>query len=205
MARDREIKMRRILEATLACIASRGFEATRLRDVSDSAEVSIGVLQHYFGSRDALLMDALEYASTQLGLRFDQLAAAGLSPWDHLEAMIKVVTEMPDLHGRGLLWLELSGLARRRPELSDKLINVYSVWTCQIRDTVKRGAEDGSLNVSEDIDDLTAILLAFFDGYEFEIASSLVENDANVLRRRAMLLAKQLFRPSESVRELSAR
>ncbi|MFF2677647.1 TetR/AcrR family transcriptional regulator [Arthrobacter koreensis] len=195
MARGKELKKRAILTAALECISKSGYEATRLRDVSDAAGVSIGIIQHYFGTREQLLGEALGHASAELVEHFAALDDA-LGPWDRLRAMIGVVCGMPSLHGRGLLWLEMSSLARRHPELRERLDSVYELWDAHIRAAVQRGADDGSLGVRPgSVDDLTAIFLAFFDGYEYEIASALVPDDPAVLERRALLLAERLFRP----------
>lgn len=196
MARGKELKKRAILAAALECISKSGYEATRLRDVSDAAGVSIGIIQHYFGTREQLLGEALGFASGELVEHFAFLDGK-LGPWDQLRGMIGVVCGMPSLHGRGLLWLEMSSLARRHPELRERLDSVYELWDAHIRAAVQHGAADGSLGVEPDsVDDLTAIFLAFFDGYEYEIASSLVPDDPAVLERRALLLAERLFRPA---------
>ena len=196
MARGKELKKRAILAAALECISKSGYEATRLRDVSDAAGVSIGIIQHYFGTREQLLGEALGFASGELVEHFASLDGK-LGPWDQLRGMIGVVCGMPSLHGRGLLWLEMSSLARRHPELRERLDSVYELWDAHIRAAVQRGAADGSLGVEPDsVDDLTAIFLAFFDGYEYGIASSLVPDDPAVLERRALLLAERLFRPA---------
>ena len=57
-ATDRRVQ---VLEATVRVISERGAERTRLADVSRAAEVSIGLIQHYFGSRDDLLAAAFEF------------------------------------------------------------------------------------------------------------------------------------------------
>ncbi|MSS00420.1 TetR/AcrR family transcriptional regulator [Arthrobacter sp. BL-252-APC-1A] len=200
MARGKEEKRRVILEASLECISRHGYEATRLRDVSEVAGVSIGVIQHYFGTREQLLGEALGHASGALMEHFASLDPSLLSPWEELRGMIGVVCGMPSLHGRGLLWLEMSSLARRHPELRERLDSVYVLWDAHVRAAVGRGVQDGSLAIDSDagsgsVDDLTAIFLAFFDGYEYEIASSLVPDDPALLERRAVLLAERLFRP----------
>ena len=198
MARGKELKKRAILAAALECISKSGYEATRLRDVSDAAGVSIGIIQHYFGTREQLLGEALGHASGELVEHFASLDDQ-LAPWDRLRGMIGVVCGMPSLHGRGLHWLEMSSLARRHPELRERLDSVYELWDAHIRAAVQRGADDGSLGVEPgSVEDLTAIFLAFFDGYEYEIASSLVPDDPAVLERRALLLAERLFRPVQA-------
>ena len=43
-----------VLRVAVQQIAERGYDSVRLRDVATNAGVSIGLLQHYFGSREDL-------------------------------------------------------------------------------------------------------------------------------------------------------
>jgi len=58
---DRYERRRRIAEAIFEVIGSRGFQAVSLRDVAAQAGVSMGSVQHYFGSKDEMLLFALGY------------------------------------------------------------------------------------------------------------------------------------------------
>src|SRR5262249_36497332 len=49
-----------ILDATLDLVASEGCDTLRLRDVAARARVSIGSVQHYFDTRENLLIEAFE-------------------------------------------------------------------------------------------------------------------------------------------------
>ncbi|MBO1902415.1 TetR/AcrR family transcriptional regulator [Leucobacter weissii] len=197
MVRAAGPQRRRILTAALECISARGYDGTRLRDVAEEAGVSVGMIQHYFGSRERLLGEALAHANDQLVERFSSLGIAGIPPWERVLGMVRIVCEMPDLHSRGLLWIEMASLQRRHPQLAVRLQGVYALWLGELRDAVADGVEDGSFDVGADasLDDLVAILVAFFDGYEYEIASSLLPADVAELERRAVILARRLFRP----------
>lgn len=47
--------LERIRDAAMACFAERGVAGTSLRTIADSAEVSVGLIQHYFGSKARLI------------------------------------------------------------------------------------------------------------------------------------------------------
>lgn len=203
-------KKQPLLEATLTCIARQGYDGTRLADVSREAGVSVGVLQHYFGTREQLLREALTHASAGLADQLDEIAASSGSAWQRLCAMIDLVSGVPNLSLRGSLWLELSRLATRQPELGGALRDVYSLWAALISETVAQGQLDGSLQLQGGAagtataggsPDLVAVFLAFVDGYEYQLASQLIDDDAALFRRRATLLARQLFRPRNPASE----
>lgn len=55
-----------ILDAALACFARDGVESTRLRDVAEQADVSLGLLGYHFDDRQTLLVAAFELATDRL-------------------------------------------------------------------------------------------------------------------------------------------
>lgn len=67
-------KPEKIRDAALAEFAGRGIEATSLREVATRAGVSVGLIQHHFGTK-ADLVDAVNRHVTDL-LR-DVLASGG--------------------------------------------------------------------------------------------------------------------------------
>jgi len=69
---DHEARRRQIAEAVWAVIALRGLEAVSLREVASQAGVSMGMVQHYFRSKDAMLLFACEHIVE----RADEMAAA---------------------------------------------------------------------------------------------------------------------------------
>jgi AcrR family transcriptional regulator len=69
---DHDARRRQIAEAVWAVIALRGLEAVSLREVAAQAGVSMGMVQHYFRSKDAMLLFACEHIVE----RADEMAAA---------------------------------------------------------------------------------------------------------------------------------
>lgn len=63
---DREERRRALAEAVFTVIGTRGFEAVSLRDVAEQAGVSMGAVQHYFASKDEMLLFALGHMRTRV-------------------------------------------------------------------------------------------------------------------------------------------
>lgn len=55
----------RLLEATVECLATRGFHATSVGAIAAEADISRGALQHHFPTREDLIIAALEYMFSQ--------------------------------------------------------------------------------------------------------------------------------------------
>ncbi len=58
---DHEERRRNIAEAVYRLIGSHGMDAVSLRDVAKEAGVSMGSVQHYFKTKDDMLLFALSY------------------------------------------------------------------------------------------------------------------------------------------------
>jgi TetR/AcrR family transcriptional regulator, transcriptional repressor of bet genes len=72
---DHEERRREIASAVVRLVTSKGVEAASLRAVAAEAGVSMGAVQHYFTTKDQMLLFALEYGNGILGTRIQELLA----------------------------------------------------------------------------------------------------------------------------------
>ena len=193
-----ELRRNEILEAAATCISRSGIDSVRLRDVSREAGVSIGKIQHYFDSRDELLEQAIQFLSKRLIAAFDRGISQESSEWGRLEMLVDLLCAVPDLEDHATMWVAFAAAVSARPQLLPHLAGVYRAWEEHVRSAVVDGVRAGAFDPALDVDDSVAIYLAFFDGYEYEMATGLVPVDPGTLRRRALALAEVLFRPTSS-------
>lgn len=186
-----------ILTVTAECIAEKGYDAVRLREVSRRAGVSIGLIQHYFDTRDELLQAALKHLSERLVMNFTVAGEAAPRAWDRIVALIDQLCAVPDLSAHSSMWVGFAAAVSTNPELKPELESVYTAWQTYVTEAIELGIATNDFAVSAPVDDLVAIMLAFFDGYEYDMATGLVPADAEALRRRAILLARSLLHPRD--------
>ncbi len=67
---------RRILQATVSALARDGLDGLSIRRVAAEAGVSIGGVQHHYGSRNALLVGASEFITEQFKERAARLSGS---------------------------------------------------------------------------------------------------------------------------------
>lgn len=194
---DQQIQERRelILTAAATCIARQGYDGVRLRDISREAGVSIGLVQHYFDTREGLLAHAIRHLSEGLLADFAQGVKHATSAWGTIEALVEMLCRVPNLQEHSTMWVAFAGAVSRHSELAPHLENVYLTWDRYVRNAVLQGTQRGEFDPVGDVDDVVAVFLAFFDGYEYDMATGLTQVDADELRRRARLLATALLRP----------
>jgi AcrR family transcriptional regulator len=66
---DHEERRRQIADALLRTAAARGLHATGMREVAAEAGVSLRLVQYYFGTKEELLLAAMQYLAAQFGER----------------------------------------------------------------------------------------------------------------------------------------
>src|SRR5579871_1768403 len=85
------IRREQICRAAARVIAAHGFAGTTMRMVADEAQVSTGMLNHYFANRMAMLEETLLFVSTRQQAR-EAAAVEGLEPGGaRLRALVRSV------------------------------------------------------------------------------------------------------------------
>ncbi len=87
---SKEVRHKQLIEATIDCIAQRGYAGTTLAEVADGAGLSRGIVNFHFHSKEKLLVETLRYLS-QLYERNWQTAVkkAPARPADQLWALAR--------------------------------------------------------------------------------------------------------------------
>ena len=78
---DHEERRRQIADALLRTAATRGLHATGMREVAAEAGVSLRLVQYYFGTKEELLLSAMQYLAARFGeravARFKEASGSG--------------------------------------------------------------------------------------------------------------------------------
>lgn len=91
-------RRRRILAAARRLVVSKGYEGLTMRDLARAARVSVPTLYNLFGSKDAILVAALEASVARIAARIrpgDGFFARGMAAF---EAGMELVAEAPEFH-----------------------------------------------------------------------------------------------------------
>ncbi len=100
------------MDATIALAEEGGYEAVRLREVADRAEVAMATLYRYFRSKEEILLTVMAEEFSALEKHLATHPAQGDSPTERIMAVIRIVTRgivsRPDF-GRAILRALSSG------------------------------------------------------------------------------------------------
>lgn len=187
-----------VLRAALACIATTGYDNVRLRDVATQAGVSIGLLQHYFDTRDELVAQAFRLASEDVLRRWEEVLAEAVSPWDRIVALVEQLTERDNLRQRCLVWVDFATAAARHDETRAAFRSIYDQWDAVVTATVRDGRDAGVFHPIVPDQDLVEILLDQIDGSMMSIASGMERLTGQRMREVTLSMASALLgRPTE--------
>jgi AcrR family transcriptional regulator len=122
-----------LLDATMRVVAERGLRGLTHRAVAEAAGVTHGLVRHYFGSVDALLLEAL---AVQVGRDIESAPPRMSGPLETLAD--HVPRRVADTESDQAFQYEVALESRRRPELSEHVRRSYAAYTNAMRERLTR-------------------------------------------------------------------
>ncbi len=165
---DHEARRREISEALWRITGSRGLDAASLRDVAAEAGISLGRLQHYFRTRDEMLIFALRHinqlAADRIRARIEALAEEP-TPREVLRACLTGMLPLDDNSRIGVLvgaayYARAVHDATLRAEARNGIPQLGAFFADQLR----RAAERGELPRERATEDQAMLLISVADG-----------------------------------------
>ena len=157
----REETERRLLDATAALVASGGSRAVTLQEVGRLAGYSRGIVNHMFGTKEALLAALVTGAQQRVGP--PPASSPGLGRLRQRAARYIDQISAGDEHARAflLLWAESVGAT---PQLRAMFADRDSLFAREIREDLTAGITDGDIRPDIDIEGAIMALIAVLRG-----------------------------------------
>ena len=151
-------------------IARRGFAATRLSDVADEAGLSVGTVQHYFGSREAVLAEAFRHMQETSLKRWHEHVAGESDPWRRIVSLLEGASIGGDrFRERWTLWMEFWAMCLRDDDLRRFSGDLHDAWQAPIVQAVAEGVAAGLFHPRAAPTDIADRLIALTDGLALQI------------------------------------
>jgi TetR/AcrR family transcriptional regulator, cholesterol catabolism regulator len=87
-----EDRAQRIVDVAVELAEGGGFQAVRLRDVAQKADVALGTLYARFKSKEDILVAALEQETRRLEVLLSEVPISGSSPHDRVGAFFEITS-----------------------------------------------------------------------------------------------------------------
>jgi AcrR family transcriptional regulator len=156
-----------VLHGARRVIALRGADATRFRDIADETGSPVSTLQYSFGSREDLIIAALEDAAEADLERARRAAAAVSGAVAQLRALVResVVADSDETAREAwLVWVEYWRAAARDSELRSGSAAIYARWRTLVGGILADGRAAGDFRGDLDTDQTAIQVLALLDG-----------------------------------------
>lgn len=105
-----------LLAGAKACLLEKGYAGTTARDIATSAGVSLAAIGYHFGSKEALLGEAVQQAIAEWG---DELAGLLTQSTDFTTAWTRVIESFARSRPLWAIQFELLAHLERHPDLRE--------------------------------------------------------------------------------------
>ena len=186
-----------LLAAAVRVIAQRGYAETRFQDVAEEAGVAVGTLQHHFGTRRRMLLEALQAWIDEMDAQVEVLRVGDGDAWQRLQVLlIYLGTRLGERVDSWRMWLDFLGAALRDPELRGSTSRSNVLWGEAIAGVVREGEEDGVFAPVLSADDVAEVLGALLDGTALQVFALDSDASGSELIDRLIQTAEALLRPT---------
>jgi AcrR family transcriptional regulator len=147
----RENHREKLLRGALQCLREKGYARTTARDIAAASESNLGSIGYHFGSKEALLNEAIREGCTQWTDQLERIAFSheGATPIERLQAAWRGLAETLE-EERALLvaFIEALAQAEHSEELRGQLADLYEESRAAIRQMVE--ASLGTVELADD-------------------------------------------------------
>jgi AcrR family transcriptional regulator len=161
---DHQERRLQIADAVCRLVAREGLGAVTLRHVAAEAGVSMGQVQHYFATKDEMLLFAF-HAFSQRGERRLGAAVAAAGPEPSPRALLRHLTALDEeLRAETPLWLAFLAGAAVQPRLAELLRGGGTGMVGFVAAQLRQAKAAGNASAGLDPEREAVTLLALADG-----------------------------------------
>ncbi|MFI7660238.1 TetR/AcrR family transcriptional regulator [Micromonospora parva] len=143
-------------------LATRGYENTRFTDVAAAGGVAISTLQTYFGSREDMIIEAMQAYTDREVAALRAVSDAETDPWRRLVGLVD--RSLHNSESTRRILVEFWRSAMRDDELRDHSAEVWARYRAPFLAAVAEGARRGDFTLAHDTEAVTDFLLTALAG-----------------------------------------
>ncbi|MCX4627359.1 TetR/AcrR family transcriptional regulator [Streptomyces sp. NBC_01443] len=162
-----------VLVAAMATIAERGLEGLTMAGLGRQVGMSSGHLLYYFGSKDELLLQTLEWSEAALGAKRRALLSRRGSARERLQAYVDLYVPEGARDPHWTLWLEVWNRSQNAgAQERERQAAIEGAWHRDLVALLAEGVSRGEFR-PVDPDRFGARLRALLDGFSIQVAVGL--------------------------------
>ena len=182
-----------ILRQAAALFNRQGFAGASMSDIMQATGLQKGGIYRHFESKEALALEAFDYAVAQMATRFTAALEGREHAIDRLEAIVGVFARLHDdppvPGGCPMMNTAVQTDDAESPALRDRARTAMDGLRTLIRQTVRKGIARGEVRADVDGDELATLMISTLEG---GVAISRLYGDGVHVRRAADAMRKYL-------------
>ena len=137
-------RKRTLIEATLELVAEKGVQGATVRGIADRAQVTQGLIRHYFSSKEELITAAFEYHMTQMtDLTFAPVADVKGSARDQLRVFVQSSLMPPVVDPRSIaLWAGFLNKVQHDAQMKETHAKTYVQFRDRLEKLIRTALEE---------------------------------------------------------------
>ena len=153
---------RRIIDATMRCVAEVGYERATIREIARNADMTSGSLYHYFSNKTELIKSTFdEWAE----LTIPRVAASAQRNEDFRDRLVAVFDECDQLMREYPLIAAFDRAIRvGSPHLAESRETLFSSLRDVFADIIRQARREGALPRGTDIDSVASSIQVVLQG-----------------------------------------
>ncbi|GAB3040873.1 TetR/AcrR family transcriptional regulator [Sediminivirga luteola] len=155
-----------IADAVLTLIANGGTKAVTTRNVAKQSGWSAGTVNHYFESREALMLGALRRAAQLQGRELKRILHRGdATPMERLHRMTESILPLDERRvAMTKIFLEYYAQSNAQADTQEEVAQYLRNWRNAATRLIQQCKEEGSIASSREASTLAVELVAMTDG-----------------------------------------
>ena len=157
----------RLLEGAIECLRTKGYAHTTARDIAAAANANLASIGYHFGSKDALLNEAIIRGCEEWTKRLGEAAFAGAddSPLGRMAASwMAMIESFEELRPVMVGFIEAVGQSAWSDELREQIAAHYRTVRETVAEMVRVSLGDRAEEVGADPKVVASFLIAVCDG-----------------------------------------
>lgn len=150
-------KKEQILECAEELFAEHGYDGTSVRQLASKAGVNIAMISYYFGSKEELFANLVEYRSSFIRERIQGLQVTNASPIEKMNQLVDLYVDRVFSQFRFHRILHRQISLQRRTDLNEMILSILMKNVEEARKLIKEGVEKGDFR-EVDVDMLIVTL-----------------------------------------------
>jgi AcrR family transcriptional regulator len=178
---DRLATEERFLDAAERLLTSVGYASISTRRLAEEAGANHGLVHYYFGSMEQLFVRVLERFTDRLIARQRAMYAADVPFIEKWRTAMGYLDEDRE-SGYQKIWYELQALAWNRPDLRERLKQVYQKWRAVLTEAFASAMAEYGLDTERfPVEAIVTLVATFNEGIILERLNGIYEGHAALL------------------------